>query len=90
MTDHSTPAPYLVWSSEHRAWWGPERCGYVRSFAKAGRYSLDEAISICAKAIPGTAMQIGMLPEIPVRAADVEAMQAAFAALYSGFPMESW
>ena len=37
---------YLVWSNEHRAWWRPKRCGYVRDVRGAGRYSRQEAIEI--------------------------------------------
>lgn len=37
---------YLVWSNEHSAWWGRERCGYTRIIANAGRYNRAEALSI--------------------------------------------
>lgn len=37
---------YLVWSNEHRSWWGPNRCGYFISIDKAGRYTREEAINI--------------------------------------------
>lgn len=65
------PCVYLIWSNEHQAWWGPDRCGYVRAVTQAGRYSRSEAIEICKRAIPGTAAGIGMLPEIPVHGLDV-------------------
>jgi hypothetical protein len=61
---------YLIWSNEHRAWWGPGHCGYTRGLRDAGRYSRDQAIQVCRDAIP-TAMHVGTISEIPVRAADV-------------------
>lgn len=36
------PRCYVVWSYEHEAWWGPDRCGYTTDLAKAGRYGTDE------------------------------------------------
>jgi transposase InsO family protein len=65
---------YLIWSNEHQAWWGPGRCGYVRSMLAAGKYTRAEAIDICKRAIPGTAISLGMLPELPVRALDMAAV----------------
>jgi hypothetical protein len=38
---------WLIWSNEHRAWWGPERCGYPLHSPQAGRYTLAEARDIC-------------------------------------------
>jgi hypothetical protein len=61
---------YLVWSNEHRAWWRAGHCGYATGLREAGRYSRDQAIEICRDAIP-TAMHVGTISEIPVRAADV-------------------
>lgn len=63
---------YLIWSNEHRGWWGIGERGYDRHLAKAGRYSRERAIEICRQAIP-TAMHIGMISEIPVRLEDVHA-----------------
>jgi len=60
------PEMYLIWSHEHGAWWGPDRCGYVASIGQAGRYTEDEAVDICTNAIPGTSRQLGALPELPV------------------------
>lgn len=42
----SAAETWLIWSMEHRAWWAPERNGYTRYRAKAGRYSFDEAKEI--------------------------------------------
>lgn len=66
---------YLVWSNEHRAWWGPEHRGYVRGVSQAGRYSRDEALEICRQAL-GTAGHLGTLAELPVRLGDVIAFLA--------------
>lgn len=65
---------YWVWSNEHRAWWAAGKNGYRQRLAQAGVFSRAEAISICRQAIPGTAARMGLLPEIPVRVADVEDM----------------
>ena len=40
---------YLVWSNEHRAWWGPDERGYTRIIERAGRYDRDKAFSISSK-----------------------------------------
>lgn len=63
------PEMYLVWSNEHGAWWRPNRQGYTVIFQSAGRYSRDEAISICANARDG--WEAKLTPsEIPVREQD--------------------
>jgi len=64
--------PYLVWSHEHGAWWGPNGYGYTKGLMTAGRYSRDGALDICRGAIP-TAGHIGAIAEIPVRLVDVQA-----------------
>ncbi len=46
-TAGSEKAEWLIWSNEHRAWWGPRRCGYPRDIAEAGRYTLKDARNIC-------------------------------------------
>jgi hypothetical protein len=61
---------YLVWSNEHRRWWGPAQAGYVDRIRDAGRYSRPVALAICAGAVIGTAQRLNMLPEIPVRLSD--------------------
>lgn len=43
---------YLIWSHKHNAWWGPNRCGYVRDARDAGRYSRDEAVAITIDHVP--------------------------------------
>ena len=62
---------YLIWSNEHRGWWGPGERGYVKSAAAAGRYDREQALRVCLNAL-GTAGWLGMLAELPVRAEDVE------------------
>jgi hypothetical protein len=65
---------YLIWSHEHGAWWRAGARGYTRRLSEAGRYSRDNALLICANAIPSTADTNGWLPELPVRLADLHAM----------------
>jgi hypothetical protein len=62
---------YLIWSHEHAAWWRPGSVGYTEQLAEAGRYSRDDALTICRKA-PGWAKRLGALPELPIRLADLE------------------
>jgi hypothetical protein len=47
---------FLIWSIEHDAWWGPNRIGYTRALAEAGRYWEPEARDIVTRANypPGT------------------------------------
>lgn len=66
---------YLVWSNEHRGWWGPCARGYSPGLGGAGRYTRDQALRICRDAIP-TAGHLGVISEIPVRLADIEAFIA--------------
>lgn len=62
---------YLVWSNEHRAWWRPNARGYTVHLKSAGRYTRDEAISHSRS----RDQERGILPEIPVRLADVLATE---------------
>jgi hypothetical protein len=41
---------YLIWSFEHRGWWGPAHIGYYPDRADAGIYSEREAMFIVARA----------------------------------------
>ena len=81
---------YLIWSHEHSAWWGAERCGYVRSIRRAGRYSHAEALDICRNAIPGTSRILGALPELPVLEADLLAMRNYFREHLPNVEEEAW
>lgn len=38
---------YLIWSTEHNAYWRPENTGYTRRQIEAGRYTKEEARKIC-------------------------------------------
>ena len=38
---------HTIKSHEHVCWWKPESCGYTICIDKAGRYSEEEARSIC-------------------------------------------
>lgn len=58
---------YLVWSNEHRAWWRPKARGYTIYLKAAGRYTRDEAIMHSRARDQAD----GILPELPVRLADV-------------------
>ena len=80
---------YLVWSNEHGAWWGPGRHGYRKRLSEAGRYTQAEALEISAQAISGDAERMGLLPELSVRLADVQAMQKAFHRTFN-VPPGSW
>jgi hypothetical protein len=82
---------YLIWSNEHVAWWGPGGVGYVESLAAAGRYDRTEALAICARAIPGTAREFGVLPELPVREADLQVLHTGYRSLLrDDAPPEPW
>lgn len=70
--------PYLIWSHEHGAWWGPEECGYVRSLSQAGRYTQAQALAVCARALPGTSRRLRTFPELPVREADMLVIRDRF------------
>jgi hypothetical protein len=41
---------FYIWSREHQAWWGPNRYGYTRDLAGAGRYSDTETQEIIGEA----------------------------------------
>ena len=81
---------YLLWSHEHHAWWGQGRAGYVRRVSAAGRYTREEAVEICADAIPGTAQRYGALPELPVRLSDIDEIRGRFREEFPDLPPEPW
>ncbi len=61
---------YLIWSNEHRAWWGPNGSGYVPHLSQAGRYPRPAALEICKGANYG--MKFGQPPnEVPVPEQDM-------------------
>jgi hypothetical protein len=79
--------PYLIWSTEHLAWWGPRQRGYARKVGEAGRYHAAEAFAICAKALMGTGHRMGIMPDLPVREADLDTVNGVFARTHPGVPM---
>jgi hypothetical protein len=86
--DDAEPDRYLVWSHEHRQWWGPNRCGYTARMSLAGRYSHREALDICANAAPGAEMN-GALTELPVWLGDLKMIRAMYR-LTCNTPPERW
>jgi hypothetical protein len=84
------PETYLIWSHEHQAWWGSERCGYVASIGAAGRYSEAEALDICTNSIPGTARRLGALPELPVSETHLTWLHQRFRSMLPDVPPEPW
>ena len=78
---------YLIWSNEHRAWWRPDRCGYVRDVRGAGRYSRQEAIETSGKGRDGWS-DPGRLPdELAINIQDLPA--EIFAAILAHSPQEN-
>jgi hypothetical protein len=58
-------ARYVVWSEEHRQWWGPGGWGYTPSLRLAGRYTETEARAIADKGNrfarpPGSVNEVAM------------------------------
>lgn len=46
----SAPDTCLIWSNEHRAWWGKGERGYVHHILDAGRYPRERALEIVRNA----------------------------------------
>jgi len=70
---------YLIWSNQHRAWWGPNGCGYTTDHAGAGRYSREDAIFHSASAPHAK----GAPEEVPVREADLLKCHEVWATTFS-------
>ena len=76
---------HTIKSNEHVTWWKPDSCGYTICIDKAGRYSEEEAHSIC---------QYGGSIAVRVQAADALARSTPYyrrsdgklAKLYDGGP----
>ena len=45
--------PWMVWSIEQSAWWGPNSAGYTKDVRQAGLYTKEDALSICREARMG-------------------------------------
>jgi len=41
---------WLIWSNEHKAFWGVAHRGYTNVLDHAGRYNFLEALAICQRA----------------------------------------
>lgn len=41
---------FLIWSFDHDGWWRPNENGYAEEMQQAGRYTLEQALSICTEA----------------------------------------
>ena len=85
----SGPA-WLIWSNEHRAWWRGGGNGYTVQVSQAGLYSEADALDICARAIPGTASQLGMLPEVPVSSVHMGLLVERFRVAYPMLLPQAW
>ena len=75
---------YLVWSNEHKAWWGANHRGYTRFIDRAGRYDRTEALRIARTRDGGWRLNKGNPDEIAIRErdaidqyADISAAQAS-------------
>ena len=64
--------------------------GYTMQVSQAGLYSEADALDICARAIPGTASRLGMLPEIPVSSVHMGLLVERFRVAHPMLPLEPW
>jgi hypothetical protein len=78
--DHGTSPLYLVWSNEHAAWWGADRCGYTHIIDRAGRYERSEAMKIAGTRDGGWHVGKGNPDEIAIPEADAVEQYAAITA----------
>lgn len=76
--------PYLVWSNEHRAWWGPNHCGYTRHIDRAGRYERSEALRIAGTRDGGWRLNKGNPDEIALPERDAVEQYADITAALGG------
>lgn len=65
---------WLVWSNEHRAWWGPNSAGYRLKVEQAGRYTWKDALRCCES---HTYSGEKIPPEVPMPSPELEAMLSA-------------
>lgn len=61
-------ADHVIWSRDHRAWWGPNRGGYYTDLSQAGRYTLSEAARLTAGSNPrcGSTLAKGVKSDVAV------------------------
>ncbi len=62
----SAEGKYLVWSNEHKAWWGAGHRGYTRFIERAGRYDRAEALKIASTRDGGWRLNKGNPDEIAI------------------------
>ena len=62
----SNEPQFLIWSNEHKAWWGRYRSGYTNSPYNAGKYTKAEADEIVANACLGGIPVSDLAPEVAV------------------------
>lgn len=74
----ATKEPVAIWSGEHRAWWGPDRCGYFTDPRSAGTYSMEDACMATHHVGPEKQIEIKDAPFfLPDRiGADLSAIEA--------------
>lgn len=78
---------YLIWSNEHKRWWGPDFNGYEPRIENAGRYTREQALMVCTDAMPGR-QGYEPLPEIPVLEEDLQFMLRRFKGMFPTFDPE--
>lgn len=66
--DKVLSAPWLIWSNEHAAWWGPGERGYTTVIEEAGRYTREEAEAIVRNANAYLPAEQDTVNEVMVRA----------------------
>lgn len=54
--------PFLIWSIEHNAWWGPGYQGYTRTLLSAGLYSDVDSQRIVEQANRGPVVNECRIP----------------------------
>lgn len=60
MPDGRDVKEYLIWSFEHKAWWGPNERGYVDDLGAAGRYTQSKAGHIVTRSVQGNCVALHM------------------------------
>lgn len=61
MNDVAEQPDYVIWSFEHRQWWGPDHCGYTSDLSLAGRYTAEDAGDIVTSSIMADEVAIHQL-----------------------------
>ena len=70
----SAARDWVVWSHEHRLWWGPKRCGYHTHLLGAGLYTEAEAKAIePMRGVPGSEQAMSMRDALAAELNRIEA-----------------